>query len=413
MNDQNSVIILILALVLVLAYFFLPLIAIPQIEWVLSVLFLAPCLLPVFWVLAESLNLMRLKRALQNPDKEIRLRAVNTLQTMRIHKFTGVVNIPALKLLLKGYDDEHEQIRHIAVRALHHKINMQVKVNDTSKSSPVVSVKKQLDSILTLRIATACIQRLKDPFPPVREEATSMLRSLGNVTMAFPFLLENLTDADSKVREESARTLSLAKNPQSRLPLIAALKDDVPSVRLQATRALGYLKDKRTQDALLERLRDEDELVRAEAAEALKYVGESRAFNPLARLLKDPNPEVRKEAANTLRIICASLHTVMFGRSTAQNMPLDKVLHNPDVSMLTSSMPALQQILVHTETYDFHQVERFLTYAVNYIGQGSLKKRVKADLYGEPEKLHPNLRNTLTNLCERVSLHPEENHPAV
>lgn len=52
--------------------------------------------------------------------------------------------------------------------------------------------------------------------------------------------------------------------------------------------------------------------------------------------------------------------------------------------------------------YDFHLVERFLTYALNTIGQNYLRTCVNVYLSGDPEQLHPNLRNTLTNLCKRV-----------
>jgi hypothetical protein len=75
---------------------------------------------------------------------------------------------------------------------------------------------------------------------------------------------------------------------------------------------------------------------------------------------------------------------------------------NPDVSNLTMSMSHLKKVKIYTETYSFHQVERFLTYAVNYIGQKHLKENVEVDIYGDPDKLHPNLRNNFEHLCKRV-----------
>ena len=78
---------------------------------------------------------------------------------------------------------------------------------------------------------------------------------------------------------------------------------------------------------------------------------------------------------------------------------------NPDVLTLTIAMPVLKRINIHTKTYDFYQVERFITYAVNYVGQKHLKEHVEVHVYGDPDKLHPNLRNSLENLCKCVEVH--------
>ena len=64
----------------------------------------------------------------------------------------------------------------------------------------------------------------------------------------------------------------------------------------------------------------------------------------------------------------------------------------------------LKQIIIHTETCNVYQVEQFLTYAINSLGQAYLKGIVEVHIYGPPEHLHMNLRNTLTNLCCGVSM---------
>jgi hypothetical protein len=359
-------------------------------------------LFPIFWVLKDALRTTRLKRALHHPNEEIRLHAVNTLQAMNIQKFTGLLNIPSLQLLLNACDDQNEQIRHVAITALHHKITMRVREHAGSKTSLSIPVKDKLDIVLKQRIVTACLQRLNDSFSPIQKEATIILRDFNTLSQAVPLLINNLTNSNPRVREESAKTLGIANAPQATLPLITTLKDDDPFVRLHAARALGYLKDKRAQQALLDRLHDKDDLVRAEAAEALQCIGDSRAFHTLIPLLEDTHQEVRKEATRTLTVICASLHTIIFGQSAEHNMSRQTMLHNPDVSTLISPMTALKHIIIHTGTYDFYQVERFLTYAVNHIGQKHLKNGVDVYLYGNPEKLHPNLYNNLTNLCKHV-----------
>lgn len=101
----------------------------------------------------------------------------------------------------------------------------------------------------------------------------------------------------------------------------------------------------------------------------------------------------------------AEIRTVLFGSGEFRGVNPITTLQNPDVSLLTQSMPKLRSIKIHIDTYDFHLLERFLTYTVNYVGQKYLKDFVEVELYGTPEHLHPNLRNTLTNLCRRVNVH--------
>jgi hypothetical protein len=121
---------------------------------------------------------------------------------------------------------------------------------------------------------------------------------------------------------------------------------------------------------------------------------------------KDINPA---EAAYVVRQIhtildhrCHSTERIMFG---ALHVPDDgklSTLRNPDVSDLTVPYICLQHINIDTKTYNFHQVERFLTYAVNYLGQEYLKNHVEVQVYGDSQELHPNIRNILTNVCRHV-----------
>jgi hypothetical protein len=65
----------------------------------------------------------------------------------------------------------------------------------------------------------------------------------------------------------------------------------------------------------------------------------------------------------------------------------------------------LKQVIVYTDSYDFHLLERFLTYTVNYIGQKDLKKDVEVHIYGDAEQLPDNIRNNFANLCDEVIYH--------
>jgi hypothetical protein len=99
------------------------------------------------------------------------------------------------------------------------------------------------------------------------------------------------------------------------------------------------------------------------------------------------------------------IEVVIFGSVEINDFTPRTTLLNPDVSTVTMPMSALEKIEIYAETYDFHLVERFITYAVNYIGQEHLKEHVEVHIYGDPDKLHPNLRNSLENLCKCVEVH--------
>lgn len=101
---------------------------------------------------------------------------------------------------------------------------------------------------------------------------------------------------------------------------------------------------------------------------------------------------------------CATTEVVLFGDSAFLDEIPENILHNPDVSQLISPLFHLNRIIIETETYDFHQVERFFTYALNALGQTYLKKEVSACVYGKPDRLHPLIHNNLINFCKSVEL---------
>jgi hypothetical protein len=78
---------------------------------------------------------------------------------------------------------------------------------------------------------------------------------------------------------------------------------------------------------------------------------------------------------------------------------------NPDTSNLMLPLNNLKQVVVYTDSYDFHLLERFFTYAINYIGQKDLKKEIEVHIYGDVEHLPDNVRNNFTNLCKGVISH--------
>ena len=68
-------------------------------------------------------------------------------------------------------------------------------------------------------------------------------------------------------------------------------------------------------------------------------------------------------------------------------------------------MLSLKRIVLHTETYDFHLAERFVTYAINALGQKHLRKHVEVNIYGNSEHIHVNLWNTIRNLFHHIHIH--------
>jgi hypothetical protein len=46
-----------------------------------------------------------------------------------------------------------------------------------------------------------------------------------------------------------------------------------------------------------------------------------------------------------------------------------------------------------------------MTYAINAIGQQHLKQHVAVHIYGDPDALHANLRNSFENVCHAIEKH--------
>jgi hypothetical protein len=210
----------------------------------------------------------------------------------------------------------------------------------------------------------------------------------------------------------------------------AVFGDRNPEVQKKAVEALGKIEDPRVKTALIHALGDDDAIVRLQAAEVLDEIGWTpeketqklsyfiargdwealipfggQAVIPLSKRTNDKDRNVREHVADTLAKLLACIKITVFGNLHVKDARKDITVCNPNVSELTVPMQELEYIVLHTATYDFHLVERFMTYAVNYIGQEYLKKHVVVHIYSDPDKLHPNLRNSFENLCKRVVVH--------
>jgi hypothetical protein len=105
---------------------------------------------------------------------------------------------------------------------------------------------------------------------------------------------------------------------------------------------------------------------------------------------------------------CHEIEVISFGTPSPQHEASATSLLNPDVLSLMTPFYHLKRINIYVETYDFYLVERFLTYAVNYIGQTYLRQTVEINIYGNVEQLHSNLYHNFKNLCKEVYLHKND-----
>lgn len=110
----------------------------------------------------------------------------------------------------------------------------------------------------------------------------------------------------------------------------------------------------------------------------------------------------------TCKTVDVNITTLLFGTPSSSSSTQESIWQNPDLTDVPLPLMHVTQVIIDAATCDPRLVERFLTYAVNFYDQKYFRKHVEVHLYGDSEKLHPNLRNSLTNLCTHVSVHEEQ-----
>lgn len=279
------------------------------------------------------------------------------------------------------------------------------------------------------RIVDLLLTLLTQKDSTIHAAVIDALGSLGDVR-AVPQLIDIFQDSTSNLRGKAVEALVKIGDSRALEPLIEGLKDKSEYVREKARNALqtfGLPAAQRLVPFLGQydyRFREQVGVVLehigwtpADSRERIYYLLAKKDIGPLvnsgasiiqqlSHIINENQGEIREEASNVLhRIYTNRIDTVCFG--AADNMGIfdaHTVLHNPDVTELTIPLLNLRLIEIDTTTHDFHLVERFLTYAVNYIGQELLKRQVKVHINGDPKQLHQNLRNSFSNLCKRVCL---------
>jgi HEAT repeat protein len=269
------------------------------------------------------------------------------------------------------------------------------------------------------------IKALEDEDSSVRITAAEALGKIGEADSVTRALIQALQDHDVTVREKAAEALGKVSGPYAVGALTKTLGDQHKQVRIVATEALATIGNARAVEVLVRKLESKDAQIRKDVAQALGTLDVS-AGKYLLRCIENTPSHIQEKLINILKkigwkpdndkertlykIVVAKGHIniVVFGDKGLNTNQRSHMLVNPDVAEVTIPITTLKMVVIHTLTYRFYQLEQFLTYALNYIGQAYLKKEVKVYIYGTPERLHPNLRNNLTNLCKLVHDHKED-----
>jgi len=135
---------------------------------------------------------------------------------------------------------------------------------------------------------------------------------------------------------------------------------------------------------------------------------ESRTVKCCEGITYSDGETLLKSLNELIRFRCHSVSCIVFGQPQFALPDETHFLLDPDVSELMMPFYHLDTLVILTESYNFMLIEQFLTYAINQIGRTYLKRVVEAHIYGNREKLHPNIRNNLINICKKIYFHDEK-----
>jgi len=147
------------------------------------------------------------------------------------------------------------------------------------------------------RAVEGLISLFNDNMMEVQGEAVLAMASIGRSTV--PKLITCLKDERWRVREQSAKSLGLLKDPQAVQALMIACRDRDGAVKSAAAEALGRIGDPKAVPALIKLFKDTSKIVRETAGTALVYIGEE-SIPALLETLKDPHFVVRCHGVRAL-----------------------------------------------------------------------------------------------------------------
>jgi hypothetical protein len=373
---------------------------------------LIPGIIAFMW---RRKKIKRILREFENEDWEVRVRAVRQAHTF-LEKDT---DNRIVGLLIRALQDQNSSVRLQAAEIFEH---MKRLVARSSMKSLAIG---------------ALINALKDEHPHVRKYAAGALGKTDD-PYVIESLIKTLSDADRGVRNHAVFALMDRDNVHAIKPLLRLLKSEDRDAVLTALKPLCKLVRKivfgDNQVVIFEpeytlrnpyvsnltvpmpELREiviytttcDIRHIEAFTNYVSGYIGEEQLKKRIGLSI---HGELGKFPSDFFKVFSAckqvdvDIETVIFAKAIAPAYNLFRAWQNPDSSELTLPLSHLKQIVVDSETYNFHLVERFLTYAIDHIGQDYLKKNVDVHIYGDPKKLHQNLRNNFTNLCKNITVH--------
>jgi HEAT repeat protein len=184
-------------------------------------------------------NLAKIRKSLEDPDRDVRATALNALVTLRVRD--------AREIARNFIDDDDDFVRATAAKL-------------------VGDLKNPADTPLLIE------RLLEDPDNVVRQRAAEALAKIGTEA-AIEGLAQGLDDPMENVRLASVRGIrkvdpAFAKASLTRL----LLQDSMWEIRVQAAGALGLTCDPTIEPALQAALEDPNEFVRGAAANALRVL---------------------------------------------------------------------------------------------------------------------------------------------
>lgn len=370
-------------------------------------------------------NIEKMLRGLKSKNWEVRARVVRQANTF-LEESTDDRKVG---ILTGALQDQNSYVRMQAAKIFEQKIDAEV--GSGEKRRPVIS------SSIKPFVVKTLVNALEDEYPEVRKFAAGALGKTQGYGVVAP-LIKHLEDTEPEVRKSVMFALRNQGEIRAIKPLLKLLEGEDHDAVLTALEPLCRLVRKivfgDNQVVIFEpehTLRNPDvsrltvpmpelkEIViytttcDIQHIEALvkyvsEYIGEERLKKRIELYIYG---ELGKFPSDFFKVFSAckqvdvDIETVIFANARVPTYDLHRTWQNPDSSEQTLSLSHLKQIVVDSETYNFHLVERFLTYALDYIGQDHLEKEVDVHIYGDPEKLQQNLRNNFTNLCKSITVH--------
>ena len=305
------------------------------------------------------------------------------------------------KLLLKGLRDPHHYVRREAFAAIEWRLRIPHHV--------------RLDAFLhgdNPQFVDALSCMLDDPQARFRKKAVNLLRRSHHQASIGP-LMKAMGDPDKGVRKAANRAFQ-----QHRGVIQEVTFDHRPFEVQQAGKALIVLNpDVSHVQVPLSHLRSvyifteqcDHKRVRIFAAYLLRQ-SRPRWLKKHLHMIIHGNPLQLPSAVWSVCTLCQHVETdidsMYFGANVPQNFPQHAgTLVNPDVSLLQLPLWRLKTVVIDLKTHDFHAIEYFITYAMQYLGAKHCQQHMAVYLLGkDPNVMHTNLRNNLTSLCKTVEM---------